>query len=294
MIAVLSVSSLSRSSPHTWSGATQSRGGSRSVPSVSHSTSASELAAIRSAVAKSSWTLPLAWVSPASASSDGSALGNALISPRAASRTNASASARSSGSASNRPGLAVSDRAPQHVGGVVEITGRVAAVGLHVPGRPPRGPLDLGRPQLVGRRLGHPGRQLVGLVDHHDVVLRNQRHALDRVDREQRVVGDDQVGALRLLPGALGEALLAERALRGAEALARGDADLPPGRGRCGAARRPGRRCRSTSTPPRPTRAAPSPSCRARRAPRRPGSARPGRRARPRGSGAGRRSWSDP
>ena len=66
--ASLSVSSFSRIGPHTWSGATQSRGGIRSLPSLSQSTSASEPAAIRSAVTNTSCTEPLAWVSPASPS----------------------------------------------------------------------------------------------------------------------------------------------------------------------------------------------------------------------------------
>ena len=71
---------------------------------------------------------------------------------------------------------------------------------------------------MVGRR-----------VDHDDVVLGQHRPALDRVDREQRVVGDDDVGLPRLVPGQLGEAVLRHRAARGAEALAGGDADLAPG-----------------------------------------------------------------
>ena len=66
--AVFSDSSLSRIWPHTCSGATLSRGGMRSPPSLSHSTSASEPAAIRSAVTKTSCTMPRACVRPASAS----------------------------------------------------------------------------------------------------------------------------------------------------------------------------------------------------------------------------------
>ena len=69
---------------------------------------------------------------------------------------------------------------------------------------------------------------LVGLVDHHDVVLRDHRHSLDRVDREQAVVGDHQLGLGGALLGPLGEALVAERAARLAQALAGTDRDLPP------------------------------------------------------------------
>ena len=68
----------------------------------------------------------------------------------------------------------------------------------------------------------------MGLVDNHDVVVGDHRHPLHRVDRQQRVVGDDQVRALRLLPGPLGEALLGERALGGPQALPVVDADLSP------------------------------------------------------------------
>ena len=66
------------------------------------------------------------------------------------------------------------------------------------------------------------------LVDDHDVVVGDHRHALDGVDGQQRVVGDDQVGALGLLAGGLDEALLPEGAAAGAEALAMTHRDLPP------------------------------------------------------------------
>src|SRR4029079_12968247 len=72
------------------------------------------------------------------------------------------------------------------------------------------------------------GDELVGLVDDHDVVVGDHRNALDRVDGQQRVVGDDEVGPLRLLAGQLGEALLTEWALGGTEALAVVDRDLAP------------------------------------------------------------------
>ena len=108
---VLSESSLSRIGPQTWSGATHSRGGIRLCPplpgSVSHSTSASEPAAIRSAVANTSCTDPRAWVRPASPSPPAPAsasLGKAERHARAASRTSTSASASASGTVSKRPG----------------------------------------------------------------------------------------------------------------------------------------------------------------------------------------------
>ena len=124
-----------------------------------------------------------------------------------------------------RPGAAVVDRVAQHLAGVGEVVGLVALdVALGASG----GAVDLGGGQLVGGGLGHPRDELVGLVDHRDVVLRDHRDALDRVDGEQRVVGDDQLGAVGALLGALGEALGAVGALAGAEALAVADADLPP------------------------------------------------------------------
>ena len=69
----------------------------------------------------------------------------------------------------------------------------------------------------------------MGLVDDHGAVLRQHRHTVDRVDREQRVVGDDQLGVLGVLAGQLGEALLGVGAARCAEAFAVVDADLAPG-----------------------------------------------------------------
>ena len=106
------------------------------------------------------------------------------------------------------------------------------------------------------------------------------------------MVGDDQVGPVRRLARLLDEALLAERAARGAQAVAVADADLTPlavgvARGVVALAASP-----CPSPPSRPRTAARAPSCRAR--PRAPRSARPARRGRPRGSGAGRRSWTAP
>ena len=222
---VLSVSSLSRIWPHTCSGATHSRGGIRlACPSESHSTSESRSAAIRSAYEKTSCTEPFACVRPASESPSPS-LGYAERQARAASRTSTSASARCCGTRSKRPGLESRDRAVQHLGGVGEVVGLVALdVALGAAG----GPLDVGDAQLVGGGLGDPGGQLVGLVDDDDVVVGDHRHALDGVDGQQRVVGDDQVRAVRLLAGDLDEALGPEGALGGAEAVAVPHADLAP------------------------------------------------------------------
>ncbi len=67
------------------------------------------------------------------------------------------------------------------------------------------------------------------LVDDQHLVAGQHRRALDGVDGEERVVGDDDVGELGPLPGGLGEALRAVRALARAETLAGGDGDLGPG-----------------------------------------------------------------
>ncbi len=67
----------------------------------------------------------------------------------------------------------------------------------------------------------------MGLVNDHDVVLGQDRKPLERVDREQRVVGDHHVRLAGLGPGALGEALLHEGALA-PQALLGGHGDLPP------------------------------------------------------------------
>src|SRR6478735_5266150 len=213
---VLSVSSLSRIGPHTCRGATWSRAGKRSRASPSQSTSAWEPAAIRSALTKTSCTMPLAWVRPASPSpSPPDSRGNADRHPRAASRT------------STRASESWTDTWSMRLGGVLEVAGRVA-VTVGPAHRATGGPLDVGHPELVGRRLGDARGQLVGLVDDDRVVVGDHRHVLDRVDREEGVVGDDQVAAVRLLARELGEALRPERALARAEALAVVDRHLPP------------------------------------------------------------------
>ena len=69
----------------------------------------------------------------------------------------------------------------------------------------------------------------MGLVDDHDIVLGKNRDTGDRVDREQGVVGDDDIDLRGLGARDLGEAVLAHRAARLAEAFAGRDAQLAPG-----------------------------------------------------------------
>jgi hypothetical protein len=69
----------------------------------------------------------------------------------------------------------------------------------------------------------------MGLVDDHHVVLGKHVAVLERVDGEQSVVGDHDVGATGDLAGLLREAPGAEAAALGPDALPRGDSDLPPG-----------------------------------------------------------------
>ena len=128
---------------------------------------------------------------------------------------------------SMRPGSMRASTSDERVGRVGEVVDRRAGVDVRT--GPAGRPLDHRRVELVGGRLGDAGGQLVGLVDDDGVVLGQHRHAVDRVDREQRVVGDDEVGVLGVLAGPLGEALQRVGAARRAEALAVVDADLPPG-----------------------------------------------------------------
>ena len=67
------------------------------------------------------------------------------------------------------------------------------------------------------------------LVDDDQVVVREHLVALQRVDGEQRVVGDDDVGAACLRAGAFGEAVRTDGALRGAETFLGGHRNLAPG-----------------------------------------------------------------
>lgn len=69
----------------------------------------------------------------------------------------------------------------------------------------------------------------MGLVDDQHLVLREHRSALDGVDGEEGVIGDDDLGELGPLTGQLSEALRAVRTLAGTQAFAGGDGDLRPG-----------------------------------------------------------------
>jgi len=83
--------------------------------------------------------------------------------------------------------------------------------------------------QLGGGHRGDPIDQLVGLVHHHHVVLGQHRHPRDRVDGQQRVVGDHHVDLGRGGTGPLGETIGTHGAAGHPEALPRRHADLPPG-----------------------------------------------------------------
>ncbi len=83
--------------------------------------------------------------------------------------------------------------------------------------------------QFGGRDRRHPVDQVMRLVDDHHIVLRQDLAILQRVDGEQRVIGDDEVGPAGGVAGPLGKAARAERAALSPDALPRGDRDLPPG-----------------------------------------------------------------
>lgn len=112
------------------------------------------------------------------------------------------------------------------LGGGLELVGGLLVDELR---RPPHRPVDLSGRELTGGDSGDSGHQLVRLVDDQHLVLREDRGALDGVDGEQRVVGDDDLGELGALAGVLGEALGTVGALRGPQALSRGDRHLGPG-----------------------------------------------------------------
>ena len=144
---------------------------------------------------------------------------------RAESRTRTSASSDRLRHRVEPARRAVGERVAQHVGGLGEVVGLHAA---DVPGRPLRARSTwTGVSSSVAAWVTREASSWASSIT-TDVVLRDHRHALDRVDREQRVVGDDQLRPGRALLGALGEALLAERAPRGAQALPVGDRHLPP------------------------------------------------------------------
>ena len=89
-------------------------------------------------------------------------------------------------------------------------------------------PPDLPVRQLVGQRVGHGGDELVGLVEHDGVALRQHLHTGEHVEGEQRVVGHDDIGLLRRLARLLAEAVDPVRA-PAAEALPGADRHLAPG-----------------------------------------------------------------
>lgn len=82
--------------------------------------------------------------------------------------------------------------------------------------------------QFGSRDAGDAVDQFVRLVHHDHIVFGQHLDAADGVDGQQGVVGDDDVGLRGFGPGLLGEAILAERAARFAQAFPRGHADLPP------------------------------------------------------------------
>ncbi len=63
-----------------------------------------------------------------------------------------------------------------------------------------RGDAERGRRQLAGGHRGDPVHQIVGLVDDQQLVFGQHRRVGDGVDGQQRVVGDDDIGADRLWP----------------------------------------------------------------------------------------------
>ncbi|MEI2652877.1 MAG: hypothetical protein V9G12_12155, partial [Microthrixaceae bacterium] len=122
------------------------------------------------------------------------------------------------------PGPDAHNGVPQRLAGIREVLGRVTnrppasrLIVLHEASCAAYGALDVDDGKLVGRRLGDAGGELVGFVDHHGVVVGDHRHAFDGVDRQQRVIGDDQVGTLCLLAGELDKTLRAEGTVRRAQ-----------------------------------------------------------------------------
>ena len=82
--------------------------------------------------------------------------------------------------------------------------------------------------QLFGGNASDPVDQLVCLVDDDDVVFRQNVDVAQRVDREQRVISDDDVGAHRPHARGLGETVGAVGTIGRAQTLARRHGDLTP------------------------------------------------------------------
>ena len=224
---VLSASSLSRIGPHTWSGATQSRGGMPLGALGEPEHVGVESAAIRSAVAKISCTAPLAWVSA----------GVALV--RASPSLGKRRDQRAGGVADQRervgelarargrcgPGSASSIAVAQRVGGVGEVVGLVA--------------LDVALARRAARSTSAADSSSVAAWVTRAV---SSWASSITTTSYSGIIGTPSIASIAssewlvttswercgLLLGPLGEALLAERALGRAEALAVVDADLAP------------------------------------------------------------------
>ena len=88
--------------------------------------------------------------------------------------------------------------------------------------------LDLLGRQLTAGRTRDPADQFVRLVDDHRVVFGQRGSTMHRVDGQERVVGDDQIGLSCPRPGGLHEAFRPVRAFGGAQALPDGYRNLGP------------------------------------------------------------------
>ena len=152
------------------------------------------------------------------------------------------------------------------------------------------------RPGLIctPTRVAHDVLEAVGLVEHHDVVVGQDRPAAGDVQAVEVRVDDDDVGHRRPAPCQLGEARVAHRAAVGAGALVAADGDRR-------AARRRTATKSSSATSPVGVRGHPlgdaADVVHRLRAPARRARDVPGRRRRPalsaRGAAAGRRSCCD-
>ena len=234
---MLRPNSRSRSSPPTASGAARStRDRAPSGPcSASHTTSrrragsgSSNALSSRYAVSATSSSAACATLRPAAPS------GSSRRSPP----SDCLHAAAASRTADSTPAAACGQRVPSARRGVVQHQ-RQPLAGLDEPVRDglvdelpaaPRRRGHRGRRQLRRRDAGDPVDQLVRLVDDHHVVLGQHGAALERVDRQQRVVGDDDVRPPGLRARLLREAVVADRAAGGAQALAGADRHLPPRR----------------------------------------------------------------
>ncbi len=235
-----SANSRERSNPPTESGAirTERRTDPRNSSEDSQTTSlrlagsgSSKAVRIRTALSWTSSTDESAALRAAAASGSAAAIPG-LAGPIAVRSDQAASRIAASAGAAPRPGGLPSDLGaiPRGVQ-PTPLAGSFEAIGILLFGdlaaTPGRG-TDRGGSEIGRGDAGDAVDQLVGLVDHHDVVVRQDLDAGDGVDREQCVVGDHYVGLRRLDSGALGEAVLTDRALVLTDAFAGGDTDLPP------------------------------------------------------------------